>query len=83
MAKLNPDEVMGEIHTVVGLTLMLTGQEVLDHAKLLQYVLEHPDQFADEESRAVGRTGLRLQPWSGTYQLEFQVPADLRQRTAR
>ena len=31
---------------------MLTGQEVLDLAKLVRYVLEHPEQFDDEESRA-------------------------------
>jgi hypothetical protein len=52
----NLDEIMRQTHTVAELTLMLTGGEVLDLAKLVRYVLEHPDQFDDEESRAAGRT---------------------------
>jgi hypothetical protein len=54
--KLNLDDIMGSVHTVADLRLLLTGDEVLDLAKLVRYVLEHADQFEDEESRAVGRT---------------------------
>jgi len=58
MAKKKPnlDEIMRQTHTVAELTLMLTGPEVLDLAKLVRYVLEHPEQFDDEESRAASRT---------------------------
>ena len=58
MAKEKPnlDEIMRQTHTVAELTLMLTGPEVLDLAKLVRYVLEHPEQFDDEESRAASRT---------------------------
>jgi hypothetical protein len=58
MAKKKPnlDEIMRQTHTVAELTLMLTGSEVLDLAKLVRYVLEHPEQFEDEESRAASRT---------------------------
>ena len=54
--KPNLDEIMRQTHTVAELTLMLTGSEVLDLAKLVRYVLEHPEQFEDEESRAASRT---------------------------
>ena len=51
MAKKKPnlDEIMRQTHTVAELTLMLTGPEVLDLAKLVRYVLEHPKQFDDED----------------------------------
>jgi hypothetical protein len=54
--KPNLDDMMGPVHTVADVRLLLTGDEVLDLAKLVRYVLEHADQFEDEESRAVGRT---------------------------
>jgi hypothetical protein len=54
--KLNLDEIMDEIHTVAELSLNLTGQEILGLAKLVRYVLTHPEQFDDEESRASGTT---------------------------
>ena len=51
MAKKKPnlDEIMRQTHTVAELTLMLTGPEVLDLAKLVRYVLEHPEQFDDAD----------------------------------
>jgi len=52
---LNLDEIMDEVHTVAELSLVLTGYEVLGLAKLVRYVLEHPEQFDDDESRATGR----------------------------
>jgi hypothetical protein len=54
--KLNLDEIISETHMVADLRLVLTGQEVLCLARLVQYVLEHEDQFDDEESRAASRT---------------------------
>ena len=64
MAKQRPslDEIMRQTHTVAELTLMLTGPEVLDLAKLVRYVLEHPKQFDDEESRAASRTSDIVRP---------------------
>jgi hypothetical protein len=58
MAKKKPnlDEITKQGHTVAELTLMLTGEEVLDLAKLVRYVLEHPEQFEDKESRDASRT---------------------------
>jgi len=54
--KLNLNDIMDEVHTVADLRLLLTGDEVLDLAKLVRYVLEHAEQFDDEESRAANRT---------------------------
>jgi hypothetical protein len=45
--KPNLDEKQG--HTVAELTPMLTGEEVLDLAKLVRYVLEHPEQFENKK----------------------------------
>ena len=57
MAKksLSLEEIMGVTYTVAELSLMLTGQEVLGLAKLVRYVLEHPELFDDEKS--AGDTG--------------------------
>ena len=54
--KLNLNDIMDEVHTVADLRLLLTRDEVLDLAKLVRYVLEHAEQFDDEESRAANRT---------------------------
>jgi hypothetical protein len=56
--KLNLDDIMGETHAVADLRLLLTGQEVLCLARLVQFVLEHEDQFDDEDRRAASRTSV-------------------------